>query len=152
MTVEFYGPREIWWKFIWEYKRVILMKACHSHENGNPEYNVLMSKTYYVYILASKRNGTLYVGVTNNLVRRIFEHKNGLADGFTKKYGIHTLVYFDQTNDAKSALIREKQLKKWNRKWKLDLIEKVNPEWKDLSKDWIPDQVGNDNSTPVSFP
>jgi len=104
-----------------------------------------MSKTYYVYILASKRNGTLYIGVTNNLIRRVYEHKNGLADGFTKKYNIHQLVYFDQTSNIESALIREKQLKKWNRKWKLDLIEKGNPEWKDLSQNWIPDQVGNDN-------
>ena len=99
---------------------------------------------YYVYILASKRNGTLYIGVTNNLERRMFEHKEKLVDGFTKKYNIINLVYFELTNDINSAILREKQLKKWNRKWKLDLIERDNPDWKDLSKDWIPDQVGND--------
>jgi len=90
-------------------------------------------KTYYVYILASKRNGTLYIGVTNNLSRRITEHKQGIADGFTKKYNIKTLVYYEWTNDIDSALSREKALKKWNRKWKLDLIEKDNSNWNDLS-------------------
>ncbi len=88
--------------------------------------------TYYVYILASDKNGTLYIGVTNNLIRRIYEHKNKLADGFTKKYNIEQLVYFEQTTDIESAIIREKQLKAWNRKWKLDIIEKNNPNWDDL--------------------
>ncbi len=74
-----------------------------------------MSKTYYVYILASKPNGTLYIGVTNNLERRMVEHKNGLAEGFTKKYKIYSLVHYEETNDIYSALQREKQLKKWNR-------------------------------------
>ena len=92
-----------------------------------------MSKVYYVYILASKRNGTLYIGVTNDLERRIFEHRNDLIEGFTKKYGVHYLVYYEQTEDIHAAIQREKQLKKWNRKWKLELIEKQNPEWKDLS-------------------
>ncbi len=101
-------------------------------------------KTYYVYILASKRNGTLYIGVTSNLMKRIYEHKNKLIDGFTKKYNIDKLVYFEQTKDIKSAITREKQLKKWNRKWKLELIEKTNPNWDDLAEDWIPNQVGND--------
>ena len=94
-----------------------------------------MPKTYYVYILASKRNGTLYIGVTNNLERRMYEHKNHLIRGFTEKYNVSMLVYFEQTNDIQTALQREKQLKKWNRKWKLDLIEKINPQWKELSKD-----------------
>ena len=98
-----------------------------------------MSKTYYVYILASKRNGTLYIGVTNDLQRRIYEHKQNVTSGFTQKYRVHTLVYFEETRDIDAALQREKQLKKWNRKWKLELIEKLNPEWKDISKDWIPD-------------
>lgn len=98
-----------------------------------------------MYILASKRNGTLYIGITNNLERRMYEHKNQLIKGFTDKYNAHMLVYFEQTSDIETALQREKQLKKWNRKWKLDLIESVNPEWKDLTKGWIPDQVGNDN-------
>lgn len=89
-------------------------------------------KHYFVYILASKRNGTLYIGVTNNLIRRVYEHKNDLIEGFTKKYGVHHLVYYEMTNDVKSAIEREKRLKKWNRKWKLELIEKMNPQWKDL--------------------
>ncbi len=89
-------------------------------------------KPYYVYILASKRNGTLYVGVTNNLIRRIYEHKNGLADGFTKKYGVKILVYYEQGDSKEGTLLREKQIKDWHRKWKLKLIEKTNPEWKDL--------------------
>jgi putative endonuclease len=90
-------------------------------------------KNYYVYILASKRNGTLYIGMTNDLNRRIYEHKNNLIDGFTKKYSVKTLVYYESTESVESAITREKQLKKWNRKWKLNLIEKENPEWKDLS-------------------
>ena len=98
-----------------------------------------MYKIYYVYILASKRNGTLYIGVTNNLERRMYEHENHLVKGFTEKYNVCILVYFEQTNDVQSALQREKRLKKWNRKWKLDLIEKINPDWKDLSENWIPD-------------
>ncbi len=89
-------------------------------------------KSYYVYMLASKRNGTLYIGVTNDLVRRVYEHKQGLVEGFTKKYNVHNLVYFEETNDVESAITREKRLKKWNRKWKIELIEKTNPGWKDL--------------------
>ncbi len=89
-------------------------------------------KSYYVYILASDRNGTLYVGVTGNLTKRIWEHKNKLADGFTKKYGVDQLVYFEETSDVESAIAREKQLKNWQRKWKLELIEKDNPQWEDL--------------------
>lgn len=93
-------------------------------------------KNYYVYILANKRNGTLYIGVTNNLERRLYEHKNKLLKGFTKEYGVDKLVWYENTTDVNSALQREKQLKKWNRKWKLDLIEKDNPQWKDLSDSW----------------
>ena len=93
--------------------------------------------SYHVYILASKRNGTLYIGVTGDLVSRVSQHKNDLVDGFTKKYQVHTLVYFEEYNDPESAIIREKRLKKWNRKWKIDLIEKGNPEWKDLYQDYI---------------
>jgi len=89
-------------------------------------------KIYYVYILASKRNGTLYIGVTNDLVRRVYEHKNNLVDGFSKEYGVHRLVYYEQYGDVEFAIQREKYLKQWNRKWKLELIEKKNPEWKDL--------------------
>jgi len=92
-------------------------------------------KSYYIYILASKRNGTLYIGVTNNLMKRVYEHKKDLADGFTKKYNVHKLVYYEQTSDIDSAINREKQLKKWNRKWKLKLIEEGNPKWEDLYND-----------------
>lgn len=84
------------------------------------------------YILASKRNGTLYVGVTSDLVKRVWEHKNDSVDGFTKRYGVHRLVYFELHNTMESAVTREKQLKKWNRAWKLELIEKQNPDWNDL--------------------
>jgi putative endonuclease len=88
---------------------------------------------YYVYILASKRNGTLYTGVTSNLTKRVHEHKNGYVEGFTKKYSAQILVYFELTEDVHSALAREKTLKKWRRAWKIALIEKENPEWEDLS-------------------
>lgn len=94
-------------------------------------------KNYYVYILASKKSGTLYIGITNDLIRRVYEHKNGMIEGFTKKYQIHNLVYYEETNDVESAITREKQMKKWNRKWKINLIEKNNPEWKDLYKDLL---------------
>ena len=88
----------------------------------------------YIYILASKRNGTLYIGVTNNLLRRIYEHKMNMIEGFSKKYGVHDLVYYEQLEDIGTAIQREKQLKKWNRQWKVHLIENKNPGWKDLYK------------------
>ena len=94
-------------------------------------------KTYYIYILASKRNGTLYIGITNDLTRRIFEHKTGLINGFTKKYSVNKLVYFESTNDVNAAILREKRLKKWKRQWKIELIEKSNPDWNDLSEGLI---------------
>jgi putative endonuclease len=89
-------------------------------------------KPYYVYILASKKNGTLYLGVTNDLVRRVYEHKNNLVEGFSKKYEIHRLVYFEVCEDIRAAIQREKNIKKWKRQWKIKLIEKNNPDWKDL--------------------
>jgi putative endonuclease len=92
---------------------------------------------YAVYILASKRNGTLYVGFTNDLVKRVYEHKNDLVEGFTKKYGVHTLVYYETGGSYEGTLQREKQIKEWQRKWKIELIEKHNPEWKDLYSDII---------------
>jgi putative endonuclease len=92
---------------------------------------------YYIYILANKRNGTLYVGMTNDLARRVYEHKNDFVQGFTKKYGVHCLVYYEQCDDFDSALQREKQIKEWKRAWKLELIEKVNPLWKDLFEEII---------------
>lgn len=85
-----------------------------------------------VYILAGKRNGTLYIGVTSDLRKRIWEHKNDQADGFTRQYGVHMLVYFELHGDMAEAIRREKQLKKWNRQWKLRLIEETNPRWDDL--------------------
>ncbi len=89
-------------------------------------------KTYYVYMLASKKRGTLYIGVTNNLERRIHEHRNGLIEGFTKKYNVHMLVHYEETSDIESAIARAKQLKNWHRHWKINWIEKHNSEWKDL--------------------
>ena len=85
-----------------------------------------------VYILASKRNGTLYLGVTSNLVQRIGQHKNDFVEGFTKRYGVHTLVWFEPHESMESAIAREKAIKEWNRVWKLELIEKVNPTWRDF--------------------
>lgn len=86
----------------------------------------------YVYILASKKNGTLYIGVTEDLKRRVWEHKNNLVKGFTEKYGVHMLVYYEQYENIEEAILKEKQMKKWNRYWKIKLINKVNPGWRNL--------------------
>jgi putative endonuclease len=94
--------------------------------------------TYYVYILASRRNGTLYVGVTNELARRVYEHKQGVVSGFTKKHNVHSLVYYEQFDEVLEAIAREKRLKRWLRSWKLELIEKTNPHWRDLYEDLTP--------------
>ncbi len=91
-----------------------------------------MNKQPAVYILASKRNGTLYIGVTSNLPARVWQHKNNLVEGFTKRYGVHRLVYFEMHNDMSEAIQREKRLKKWRRQWKIELIETTNPQWRDL--------------------
>jgi putative endonuclease len=91
-----------------------------------------MPKTYYVYIMASERNGTLYIGMTNDIARRAWEHREGLIGGFTKKYGVKMLVYFEPFRDVYDAINRETNLKKWKRRWKIELIEKENPEWEDL--------------------
>jgi putative endonuclease len=96
---------------------------------------------YYLYILASKKNGTLYIGVTNDLQRRVYEHKMGIQKGFTQKYGVSMLVYFEEFQFIEEALQREKNMKKWKRNWKIKLIEKENPLWKDLSKDWYDDII-----------
>ena len=93
-----------------------------------------MSKTYYVYVLASKRNGTLYVGVTNDLSRRVCEHRQGVASKFTSKYAVKMLVYFETFDDVEAAIRRETRLKKYKREWKLNLIEQKNPGWKDLAE------------------
>jgi putative endonuclease len=87
---------------------------------------------FWVYILASRPGGTLYVGVTNDLIRRIFEHRGGLAEGFTKRYGVKQLVYFEQHETARAAIQREKNIKHWPRDWKIDLIVSMNPDWRDL--------------------
>lgn len=92
---------------------------------------------YYVYIMTNKNNTVLYTGVTNNLERRVYEHKNKLPDGFTKKYNIDKLVYFDVTSDVRAAIEREKQIKAGSRKNKIDLIESMNKEWKDFSTDFF---------------
>ena len=92
---------------------------------------------YYVYILAGKRNGTLYVGVTNDLVRRVWEHKEGVVKGFTKKYDVKRLVYFEMFDQVDFALHREKTLKHYIREWKINLIEKDNPDWRDLYDDLL---------------
>lgn len=92
---------------------------------------------YYVCIMASKRNGTIYIGVTNNLTRRVYEHKKGLVEGFTKKYDVKNLVYYEIHIDINEAIKREKAMKKWLRVWKIKLIEKANPNWDDLYKDIV---------------
>jgi len=95
----------------------------------------MLTRSHFVYLLASRRRGTLYVGVTNDLLKRVWQHKQGLVEGFTKRYGIKTLVWYEQTDSIESAMTREKQIKKWNRDWKVELIEKNNPQWKDLYED-----------------
>ena len=91
-----------------------------------------MEKIPTVYILASRPNGTLYVGVTSDLARRVWEHRENLVDGFTRRYGVHRLVYYEIHGDMRAAITREKQIKKWKREWKIRLIEEMNPEWEDL--------------------
>ena len=86
----------------------------------------------YVYMLASRKDGTLYVGVTSDLVGRVYQHKTGAVAGFTKRYGVDRLVYFEPCQDIQAVIAREKQIKKWNRGWKIELIEKTNPNWTDL--------------------
>ncbi|MBO4953924.1 MAG: GIY-YIG nuclease family protein [Clostridia bacterium] len=91
---------------------------------------------YYVYMMTNKSNQVLYIGVTNNLQRRVFEHKNQLVEGFTQMYNVHKLVWFEQTSDVRSAIAREKQLKGWSRKKKDWLVEQMNPTWGDLADNW----------------
>ena len=93
--------------------------------------------SFHVYIVASRRNGTLYIGMTDDLTRRIWQHRNNVVPGFTKKYAVKTLVWHEQHDTRESALTRERQLKKWNRAWKLQLVEKQNPQWRDLWDDII---------------
>jgi putative endonuclease len=113
---------------------------CHSPEKGNPKVlSFIMFKPthqYFVYILASKKNGVLYIGVTNDLERRMIEHKNKFVKSFASRYNVDKLVYFEQYSNINKAIKREKRLKKWNRQWKIDLIEEENPKWIDLSEEW----------------
>ena len=99
-------------------------------------YNKSMNKTYAVYILTNYNETTFYIGVTGDLQKRIWEHKNKVVEGFTKKYNVDRLVYYEVTEDVESALNREKQLKRWHRQWKINLIKEMNPEFKDLSEQW----------------
>jgi len=94
-------------------------------------------KLYYLYILTSRKYGTLYVGVTSDLPKRIAEHKQNIIEGFTKKYKVHILVYYEVYNDIQEAILREKQIKNWKRSWKISLIEKSNSEWRDLYNEII---------------
>jgi putative endonuclease len=96
-----------------------------------------VSHSYAVYILASGTNGTLYIGVTGDLERRVAEHRDGAVPGFTRRYGVKRLIHYEQFGDVNEAIAREKQLKKWNRAWKLNLIERDNPHWDDLAAAWF---------------
>jgi putative endonuclease len=99
-----------------------------------------------VYVLASKRNGTLYIGVTSDLTKRVWEHKNDLVEGFTKRYSVHRLIWYELHNSMESAIKREKSMKEWKRAWKLELIESANPDWEDLYCTiiyWVPVSTGN---------
>ena len=111
--------------------RLLDSRLC-GNDGGVLRYHVTCMKQPAAYILASRRNGTLYIGVTSDLVKRIWEHKNDLVDGFTKTYGVHMLVYYELHGDMHAAIAREKALKKWNRAWKIELIEEKNPQWRDL--------------------
>ncbi len=101
-----------------------------------------------VYLLASRGNGTLYTGVTSNLVQRVWQHKNNLVDGFTEKYGVHTLVWFEVHQTMPSAIEREKAIKEWRRAWKIELIESVNPQWRDLFEDIVGDASAGSRRAP----
>lgn len=111
----------------------IPLKACPVLDTGTESSKNMNG--YSVYILASKRNGTIYVGFTSDLAQRVYAHKHDLVEGFTKKYGVHMLVYYETCGDHEGALQREKQIKEWKRQWKIELIEIFNPGWRDLYED-----------------
>lgn len=102
---------------------------------------MLGERRFFVYVMASRPWGTLYIGITNDLWRRVFEHKEGLIEGFTKNYGVKTLVHFEEWSTASAAIHREKRLKKWPRAWKITLIRTGNPDWKDLAAQWYPNAM-----------
>ena len=110
---------------------------CHSGERGNPANKRLMKPDFSptVYLLASRRNGTVYTGVSSNLAVRVAQHRNGTFAGFSRKHGVKLLVWFEQHETMEQAILREKRIKKWLRGWKLDLIETGNPDWRDLAED-----------------
>ncbi len=112
-------------------------KKCHAELVSASK--LMQSKSYYVYIITNKNNSTFYIGVTNNLMRRMHEHKNELVEGFSRKYKLKKLVHYEETTDVYSAISREKQLKNWHRDWKLNLIKETNPAFKDLSEEWLRD-------------
>ena len=107
----------------------------------------MRNKIFYIYILTNLKNKTLYIGITNNLERRIYEHKNELLGGFTKKYKLKKLVYYEEFKYIKEALAREKQLKNWHREWKINLIKQINPEFNDLAEDWY--DIDPETSSPL---
>jgi putative endonuclease len=111
------------------------MPAKAGIQRAAPHGMIKAVKRACVYILASKPNGTLYVGVTSDIARRAFEHRSDAVDGFTKRYGVHRLVYVEFHETVPDAIVREKRIKKWNRSWKIELIERDNPEWRDLYDD-----------------
>lgn len=111
-----------------------IINKCHTGAGRCPVSFITM-KSFFVYILASRRNGTLYIGVTSDIVKRIHEHKTKAAKGFTQKYGIDRLVYLEAHDTAETAILRERQMKEWKRAWKISLIEKSNPDWRDLYED-----------------
>ena len=117
-----------------EYQNVIPAQSLPPRRRGAgiQEGRLGVAKRFYVYIMASRRNGTLYIGVTSNPAQRVWYHKQGVVEGFTRKYDVKMLVYFEPHETAESAITREKQLKKWERVWKIRLIEQSNPEWRDL--------------------
>jgi putative endonuclease len=124
-------------------------KACHSarseaQSQNPPPSQRRMPKPAYVYILASRRQGTLYTGVTSNLIQRVHQHRTHLLDGFTQRYEVALLVWFTQGEDISAAITLEKKIKNRGRKWKIALIEKTNPDWKDLGADWMSAGAGND--------
>ena len=118
--------------------RLLLETWCNNIVILNEVKNLLRSNClYYIYILTNWNNKVLYIGVTNNLERRTYEHKNKMVDGFTKKYNVNKLVYFESTENVKSAIEREKQIKGWLRQRKNELVEEINPQWNDLSEQFL---------------
>ena len=114
--------------------------SIHQPHSRLDRESITKMSAHYVYILASQYHGTLYIGTTRELLGRVHQHKNGLIEGFTKKYNVHLLVYFERYEKAEDAINREKRMKKWNRQWKIDLIERENPDWKDLYEGLVDSQ------------